>query len=273
MQAPPISQPVLRFFRSIVRGYFRRHFTAVRVSNAAALANTGTGPLIIFANHSSWWDPMVSVLLAAELMPQRAHYAPMDAEALKKYGILKRIGVFPVELQTARGAAQFIRTGLAVLTQTSRRPSTLWITPQGRFADPREEPLVFKPGMAALAARVPNGCTVLPLAIEYPFWNERLPETLLHFAEPIAVHGQTTDELEVLFQSGLSTAMTELQAKSIARDPAAFRLLQRGRIGTGGFYELGQRILARLRGRTYQAGHSTITNPISTVPDSVGRQS
>ena len=44
----------------------------------------------------------------------------------------------------------------------------LWVTPQGEFVDARTRPLEFKPGLAALAARVARvegGCTVLPLAI------------------------------------------------------------------------------------------------------------
>ena len=177
MDAPHISKPVLGFFRRIVRGYFGRHFRAVRVSDAGRFASVGAGPLIVYANHSSWWDPMVLTLLAARYMRGRAHYAPMDASALARYGILKHVGVFGVEMKTARGAAQFLRTGLAVLGQGG----VLWVTPQGRFADARERPLAFKPGLAALASRVKGGCTVLPLAIEYAFWDERLPETLLAF--------------------------------------------------------------------------------------------
>ena len=121
---------------------------------------------------------MLPVLLAEKLMPQRRHYAPMDAVSLKRYGILRRIGVFGVDSGSVRGAANFMRVGLATLV----KGGVLWVTPQGRFADVRERPLVFKPGLAALASRVPGGCTVLPLAIEYVFWDERMPEALLHLA-------------------------------------------------------------------------------------------
>ena len=34
---------------------------------------------------------MVLVLLAAKYMPTRQHYAPKDAVALERYGILKRV--------------------------------------------------------------------------------------------------------------------------------------------------------------------------------------
>lgn len=254
MDAPPISNFVLGFFRHIAQGYFRRHFRAVRIHGAervTAAARRG-GPLIIYANHGSWWDPMVQVLLAARLMEDRRHYAPMDADSLKRYGILKRIGVFGVEMKTVRGAAIFLRTGLKILGGNG----VLWVTPQGRFADARERPVEFKPGLAALAARVQGGCTLIPLAIEYVFWDERLPEVLLRFGEEIRVEGDSAETIEPRLRHGLECVMDRLRDLAIARDPAAFSLLSQGRSGSGGFYELGHRILARLRGRKYQAEHT-----------------
>lgn len=256
MDGPHISKPVLHFFRFIVRGYFRRHFHAVRISQPEHLAEAGrtTGPLLVYANHSSWWDPMVQVFLGEKLLPGKRHFAPMDAEALARYRIFKQLGVFGVELKSSRGAAQFLRTGLRVLSSGG----VLWVTPQGRFADPRERPLEFKPGLAALAARVPGGCTVIPLAIEYPFWNERLPECLLRFGQPVHVAGQTAAEVEEQLEHALLETMGELERLALARDPGAFQEMQRGRLGTGGFYALGQRFWAHLHGRHYQAEHSPL---------------
>lgn len=254
MSSPHISRPTLAFFRHIVQRYFRRSFRAVRVSESARFAASPAGPLIVYANHSSWWDPMVLVLLAAKLMPQRQHFAPMDATALERYGILKRIGIFGVDMHSVRGAARFLRTGVEILTSGG----VLWVTPQGRFADARERPLLFKPGMAALASKVPGGCTVLPLAIEYVFWDERLPETLLHFGHPVHIMGQSTEEADALLRQALLETMEALREKAMTRNPAAFTLLQSGKVGTGGFYELGQRLLARLRGRPYQPEHTRL---------------
>ncbi len=256
MDEPSISRPVLRFFRFIVRGYFRRHFHAVRVSHPERLAEAGrqSGPLLVYANHSSWWDPMVQVLLGEKLLAGRDHFAPMDASALLRYPIFRRLGVFGIELNSRRGAAQFLRTGLRVLAGNG----VLWVTPQGRFADPRERPLEFKPGLAALAAKVPGGCTVVPLAIEYPFWNERLPECLLYLGEPVRVMGESAEEVERRLERALLDAMAELERMALARAPFAFQELERGRLGTGGFYALGQRILARLRGRRFEPEHTPL---------------
>lgn len=258
IETPPISRFILWFFRRIVRGYFRRHFTAVRLTRASDLSGLerpGSDRLLIYANHGSWWDPMISVLLARKLMPGRKHYAPMDSVSLDRYEILKLIGIFGIEMKTARGAAQFLRKGLAILAEGG----VLWVTPQGRFADARERPLVFKPGLAALAARVPGGCTVQPLAIEYTFWDERLPEALLHFGTPVQVHGQTAAEIDARLQAALLETMETLRVFSMARDGTAFEILQAGRAGTGGYYQFGQRFLAWVRGRRFEPQHTAST--------------
>ena len=258
MDIPHISRPVLTFFRRIVRGYFRRHFHAVRISVAAQFSGLKNAPepLIVYANHGSWWDPMVAFFLADRLMPERRHYAPMDSAALERYGILKRIGIFPVEMKTARGGVQFLRTSEAI----ARSGGVLWITPQGKFVDSRVRQLQFKPGLAALAVRLAEqtgSCRVLPLAIEYTYWDERLPECLLRMEEAVLVRpGDTTDEVEPRLIAALEKAMDQLKSMAIGRDPSVFETMARGTVGVGGFYAMGQRMKAVLMRRPYRAEHT-----------------
>jgi 1-acyl-sn-glycerol-3-phosphate acyltransferase len=250
-EVPVVSRMTLRFFQRIVRMYFRRHFRSVMVQQAEVLGGL-EGPLIVFANHSSWWDPMVSVLLAETLLPGRKHYAPMDAAALMRYPILGKIGVFPVEMATARGAAQFLRTSQAILADGG----VVWITPQGRFADSRERPLGFKSGLGALAARTPEAL-VIPLAIEYTFWDERLPETLLRFGKPVRiVEGMSTDAASERLESALVETMEELKGAAMARDASAFRVLLRGGRGTGGMYGISRRLRGLFTRRPVQVDHT-----------------
>lgn len=267
MSAPAISKPVLGFFRRIVRGYFHRHFHGVRVSGAERFVNAGAGdaPLIVYANHGSWWDPMVSILLADRLMAGREHFAPMDAESLRRYGILQRVGIFPVEMKTARGAVQFLRTGEALV----REGGVVWVTPQGRFVDGRVRPVEFKPGLAALAVRVAGSlgeCTVLPLAIEYTFWDERLPECLLEFGELVRVRaGEGAEAVQGRLIEALQAAMQVLEEKAVRRDASGFENLATGRLGAGGFYGMGQRVKAMILRRPYRAEHTVAAPPAVEV--------
>jgi 1-acyl-sn-glycerol-3-phosphate acyltransferase len=249
-ELPRISRARLLFFRGIVRTYLRRHFRAVMLQNSERLAQA-KGPLVVYANHSSWWDPMISMLLAERLLPQYAHYAPMDSAALAKYPILRKLGIFPVEMESARGAAQFLRMSESVLAQGG----VLWITPQGRFADSRE-PLAFKPGLGALATRVP-GLELLPLAIEYTFWNERLPEVLMRFGEVIEVPADLdTAAATELLRVALAAAMSDLKHAAVARDPQAFQVISEGGRGTGGVYGFMRRLKATLTGKPAELDHT-----------------
>jgi 1-acyl-sn-glycerol-3-phosphate acyltransferase len=176
----------------------------------------------------------------------------MDAAALKRYPILKRIGIFPVETASARGAAQFLRVSQAALASGG----VVWVTPQGRFADSREERLAFKPGLGALAVRAP-GVVLLPLAIEYAFWDERLPETLLRFGEPVRVSaGAGAEDATKQMEEALARTMAELKRASMARDAGAFRELVRGGRGTGGVYGLSRWLRAHFGGSSVEMDHT-----------------
>ena len=130
------------------------------------------------------------------------------------------------------------------------------MTPQGRFADPRELPLAFKPGLAALALRAPT-VPLIPLAVEYSFWDERLPETLLRFGSRVEVPtGATTAEATRELEDALARSMHALAAAAMARDASAFTVLLSGTRGTGGFYGLIRRFSGFLRGRTVDLDHT-----------------
>ncbi|HEY0795279.1 MAG TPA: lysophospholipid acyltransferase family protein [Acidisarcina sp.] len=245
----PISRLLLAFFRIYARWYVARHFTAMRVAHAERcrpVPDTESAlpsPLIVCVNHASWWDPLIGLLVSEFLFPGAELYVPMDAAALAHYGLFKRLGAFPVEMGTLRGASQFLRSSREVL---KREHAVLWITPQGAFTDVRTRPMTLQPGLAALAKRTP-GATIIPMAFEYTFWNERLPEILINIGEPLVVseHGEAPD-----LQVAMTHALEELAILGIARDPAAFHTLLSGRSGVGGVYGWWQRLRDSLRART-----------------------
>ena len=233
---PPISSVTYRLFARAVRRSFRRHFRAVIAQRAEVIENA-SAPLIIYANHCSWWDTLLTILLARELMPGRRHYAPMDAGSLARYPVLRRIGIFPVEMASTRSTAEFLRTAEAILHDGG----VLWITPQGRSADVREHPLAFRPALAALAQRVP-GVPLFPLAIEYTFWDERLPHTLVRFGDPVNPDSAaSTESLTRTLEAALSATMLDLQHASCTRDPTLFRTLLAGANGPASLYGLLRR--------------------------------
>ena len=250
------SRRLLSFFANYLNWYVGRHFHAIRLANSPRFPRAA-GPLIVYANHASWWDPLAFIVISRYFLPTASHYAPMDAAALKHYALLRKLGIFPVEAGTRRGAAQFLRAAHEILSAPN---SVLWITPEGRFTDMRTRPANFRPGLAALAARS-GACTFLPLAFEYTFWDERLPEILINCGQPIEVndgHLYSNEEWSERFSAALATTQDELATLAKLRDPARFETILSGRVGISGVYETWKRLLALLTGRAYQGSHGSI---------------
>jgi 1-acyl-sn-glycerol-3-phosphate acyltransferase len=251
---PRRSEFLCRWFAWWARGYLAKHFHAVRLARGTRPGVPADAPLVVVLNHPSWWDPLIGVALSG-LFPGRTHYVPMDARMLDRYRLFKKLGFYGVE-QGPRGAAAFLRTTAAIL---SRPGATVWITAQGRFADPRVRPPGLRPGVGHLVRWLPQGF-VLPLALEYPFWEERLPEALARFGAPISV-GTGSDLGASGWVERIEAALAETQdalaADALGRDPAAFTTLLTGKAGVGGTYDRWRRLVAWLRGERFQAGHGS----------------
>ena len=250
------SKRAIAMFSIYLRWYLRRHFHGLRVANARRIPRQAE-PLILFANHASWWDPLTAMLLGQEILPEREHFAPMDSAALKHYGIFRPMGFFPVDNATARGAAQLLRAGRQVL---SRPGSVLWITPESQFQDVRKRPIVFRPGLGALMSRS-GRLTCVPIAIEYVFWNERLPEILINVGEPLEIADGTMEEARTwtnLLSYAMAATLDELAMLATERDPAAFETILSGAGGIGGVYEIWKRFTCMLTGRPYYHDHGSL---------------
>ncbi len=246
------SAAVLRGFEAYLRWYIRRQFDAVRVARAGLPRVPEGHPVIIYSNHPGWWDPMLFILLARWLLPERASFGPMDAAALKKYPVLRKVGVFGIDPDSQHGARRFLEVGARILARPDR---ALWVTAQGSFTDPRQRPVRLRPGISHLARRVPN-LVLLPLALEYPFWNERQPEALARFGEPVAAGPErSTREWTALLEAALQQTCDILAQESMARDPARFEALLRGHPGVGGVYDLWRRGAAMFAGRRFDPSH------------------
>ena len=252
---PRRSDFLCRWFSWWVRGYLKKHFHAVRLSRGSRPNVSPDWPLIVVLNHASWWDPLVGVVLAGQF-PERTHYAPMDAKALTRYRLFNKLGFYGVEQGTSCGAFSFLQTTAAILSQTN---SAVWITGQGQFTDPRARPPRLRSGVGHIARRLTRG-VILTLALEYPFWDERLPEALARFGEPILIEkGQDLDAAEWLkrIEANLAAAQDALMADALSRKPSAFETLVKGRVAIGGIYDRGRRLLAWLGGERFQAEHGS----------------
>ena len=240
--------------------YISKQFHAVRLSKSGLFPEVDPQrPIIIYLNHPSWWDPMIGMVAWDRCFKDRTVYTPIDSEALEKYRFFKKLGFFGVEAGTGKGARQFLRSAKDIFQP--HRPSILMVTPQGRMADVRERPLGFLPGLAALISRTP-GVTVIPMAVEYSFWDERRPEALIQFGNPFEtesyqISAQSLKQVSILLEERLESVMDSLHQRSISRDPDFFNTLLDGASGVSIVYDTWRRFRAWLRGESFKADHSS----------------
>jgi 1-acyl-sn-glycerol-3-phosphate acyltransferase len=242
---------LVSLFCRYVRRDMRRRFHALRLAHADPPVLPSGRPAIVYSNHPSWWDPAVFFVLHQRCFPARAGYGPMDADALQRYALLRRLGVFGVD-SGARGAARFLGIAARVLEDPA---NVLWVTAEGAFTDVRKRPVRLRPGIAHLARQFP-GVMLVPLALEYTFWNESKPEALVRFGRPMTADaGLSATDWTHRLEAALTEAMDALAAAAMMRDPALFERLTRSTVGIGGPYDLWRRLRAAAAGRRFDPSH------------------
>lgn len=250
-----LSPAVCRIFERYLKRYFTKNFHGVRVARDGGPPEVAPDHgLVAYNNHSAWWDPLIMFYLSRTQYADRNGFGPIDAAALEKYSFMRKIGLFPVEQDSSRGAVHFLNVSQGLLNEPM---TSLWLTPQGQFADARVRPVAFKPGIAHLA-RDAGKVTFLPFALEYCFWNESKPELLIRFGTPlnsVSERDKPLNDWQNQLQMALQTTQDKLAMDAMSRDPERFTSLQSGSAGVGFAYDAWRRVKALARGQKFSAAH------------------
>lgn len=142
-------------------------------------------PVILFCNHTNWWDAVLAILLSRE-MPHKVGYCMMEEKQLKDFRFFTWLGAFSVDLTSPRGAAASLRYARRLL---EKNETVVWIFPQGKICPPLE-PVEAKPGADFLARTVP-GALLVPLAARYDFFREDRPNLLIEIGAPFLATERT----------------------------------------------------------------------------------
>ena len=167
-----------RLFAIYNRNLIARRFEGLRVAGLGHLRDRPRdAPLVLYANHSSWWDGLVAFQIGRAL--ELDQYAMMEERHLREYPFHRRLGAFSVVRENAREAARSIEYAGELLRGTSR---VLWIFPQGVTLPNDVRPLRLYTGAAHIIKQT-GTVYVAPVAMRYEFLDDFRPDILVRVGE------------------------------------------------------------------------------------------
>lgn len=166
-----------------------KNFSAVYIYGLEGLNEVASQqPILLVANHSSWWDGIVAIYLSHRLLKLDG-YAMMDANNLKRLRFFAKIGGFGIDRQVPGDTHAALDYAETLLAHQGR---IVWIFPQGSERPNQERPLHFHRGAANLAFRSPE-IKVVPIGLRYEMQHQPQPYAYISVGTPLAYPSSETD--------------------------------------------------------------------------------
>lgn len=206
-----------KIFAVYNRNLFRRRFESFQVSGLKFLPRTSREfPLIIYVNHSSWWDGLAAFQISKTASLDS--FIMMEEKHLKKLFLFRRLGAFSVVRENRFEAAQSINYAVNLLREKTSR--TLWIFPQGEILPNDIRPLKFFGGLSKIIQKL-DFCFVLSIAIRYEFAGKYKPEAFLKIDKPIFFDNDKKFSRKAItktLEENLTRTLDELKINIVNKD-------------------------------------------------------
>lgn len=202
----------------------KKHFYEIHLMGKENLNLIGNSlPVILYANHSNWWDGFIAYLLTNRIL-KADDYLMMDIEQMKKYRFFKYVGVFSVNRTNPTEAIRSINYAAELLGNSKKY---LWIFPQGEMLPQDLRPLKFYSGITKIAEKT-GGVNLVPVSFRYEFLMEQRPEVFIKIGKPDIEKGSADNDLTETLCLKLTKELDELR-DMVINNSGNFKTVFRGR--------------------------------------------
>jgi hypothetical protein len=176
----------LRAFDLVFTPYRRRRLADIRIAGLPRGLAPGA-PIILIANHVSWWDGFLLREVHRRLRPRARLTNVMLAGELSRRPLLRALGAEPVQ----PGSTASLRALMRRLDELrSGDPEFVLVYfPQGRIWPADRRPLGFRTGIERIVRRLAPA-TILPVALRIEPLNTVSPVGFISVGQQIAVAGR-----------------------------------------------------------------------------------
>lgn len=206
------------------------NFDRVWAQTVGPLPHPDQGPLILYLNHSSWWDGYMMMVIHRMILRRRFNgYLMMEENQLRAFRFFAWCGAFSINRNNRSDVVRAINYSSYVLRE--RRNRALYIFPQGKILPNDARPLVVYPGVARIIKAAGN-VTLCPIALRYEFRGEQRPEAFIRLGpahRPVA-DARTDAQMRDITER-LTAGLDALRAAVVTDDTSGFQVLLQGRPG------------------------------------------
>jgi chlorobactene lauroyltransferase len=174
-------------YLTLIKLPLRMSFHRVYLRQATAAPGLDSPPIIMFSNHSAWWDAHLAMVLNEECWHTDGYVMVEDTQ-LSRYRFFRWCGAFSVNRRDPRSAMESMIYAVQRLTEAPRR--SLLIFPQGEILANDIRPLVFYQGAGRIASKVAAQagiCALYPIALRYEFIGEQKPDAFISVGPPLII--------------------------------------------------------------------------------------
>lgn len=204
------------------RNLLKRRFNSLQILNSSVFDSFDCSvPLIIYANHSGWFDGIVAYQISRYF--KLNFYVMMEEKQLKDLPLFRKLGAFSVVREKPREAIESINYSAKILRENADR--VLWIFPQGEILPNDARPLNFFNGISKIVDKL-DECNTLAVAIRYEFLGNFKPEifvSLGNFEYSGSNDFSKSRKLTAKFSQNTETLLDELKSKIISNDFSDFQ--------------------------------------------------
>ncbi|NJN19318.1 MAG: glycerol acyltransferase [Oscillochloris sp.] len=217
-------------YRFLARRALWKSFDTVWLQSHGPLPEPADGPLILYLNHSAWWDGYLMYVIHRVVLQGRFDsHLLMEEKQLRAYRFFRWSGAFSINRHDPADVQRSQQYAANLLRE--RRNRAIFIFPQGRIVPNDQRPLITYPGIARIVA-LAGDVTLCPVALRYEFLGQQWPHAFIRIgpfhriADPADMRAT-----RAAITQRLTAAVDGLRDDVVAQRMNRFRPLLRGRRG------------------------------------------
>jgi 1-acyl-sn-glycerol-3-phosphate acyltransferase len=176
------SRRVWAGFERLFQPWMRRRLSGVHIRGAPASVPLPGLPLLLVANHVSWWDGFLLREVHRRIRPGAPFYVVMAADQLRRHPLFRWLGAIPLE-DGPLGPRAMLRQAERICAQGN---PVIGYFPQGRIWPSHRRPLGFLRGGEWLAENLAP-VMVVPVALHLEPLNRAAPAAFVAVDRPFPV--------------------------------------------------------------------------------------